>query len=92
MKELMKKLMDAGKTEAFESLDAFIAAAKELGISQEEIDEATKNFDGFPLDDGDLDEIAGGMPPRPSYYNPGFRNDDPYDPNRRGNIYSCKKC
>ena len=89
MKELMKKLMDAGKTEAFESLDAFIAAAKELGIPQEEIDEATKNFDGFPLDDGDLDEIAGGIP-RPDINNPGFGPNETYDPNRR--TYGGRKC
>ena len=69
MKELMKKLMDAGKTGAFESMGAFLAAAKELGISQEEIDEAIANFDGFPLDDDDLDEIAGGWIPRPPMLN-----------------------
>ena len=81
MKELMKKLMDAGKTGAFESMEAFIAAAKDLGISQEEIDEAIANFDGFPLDDDDLDEIAGGGPPRPSISNPGFCPEK-YDPDR----------
>lgn len=61
MKELMKKLMEAGKKDAFGSLDELIEAAKELGYTEEQIDEALDGFDGFPLDDDDLDEITGGM-------------------------------
>lgn len=61
MKELMKKLMEAGKKDAFCSLDELKEAAKELGYTQEQIDEALDGFDGFPLDDDDLDEITGGL-------------------------------
>ena len=63
MQELMKKLMEAGKTEAFDSMEALSAAAKEMGYTDEQIDKAMEDFDGFPLDDDDLDEIAGGYPP-----------------------------
>lgn len=61
MKELMKKLMEAGKKDAFGSLDELIEAAKELGYTEEQIDEALDGFEGFPLDDDDLNEITGGF-------------------------------
>ncbi|MDO4332258.1 MAG: hypothetical protein Q4C58_06165 [Eubacteriales bacterium] len=61
MRELMKKLMEAGKADALNSLDEFMEAAKELGYTQEQVEEALDDFDGFPLDDDDLDEIVGGM-------------------------------
>ena len=61
MKELLKKLMEAGKQDALDSLEALTQAAKEIGYTQEQIDEALDGFIGFPLDDDDLEEIAGGM-------------------------------
>ena len=61
MKELMKALLDAGKKDAFDSLEALTAAAKELGYTDEQINKAVADFDGFPLDDDDLEEIAGGL-------------------------------
>ncbi len=69
MKELFKKLIEAGKTEAFESLDNLKKAAAELGYTEAQIDEALKNFSGFPIDDDDLAEIAGGYP-RPYMLDP----------------------
>ena len=60
MKELIKKLIDAGKTAALNSLEEFKKAAGELGYSEEQVEEALEDFDGFPLDDEDLDEITGG--------------------------------
>lgn len=60
MKELMKKLMEAGRQDALNSLEELTAAAKELGYSEQEIQKALEDFDGFPLDDEDLEEIAGG--------------------------------
>ncbi len=69
MKELFTKLIEAGKTEAFEGLDSLKKAAAELGYTEAQIDEALKSFSGFPLDDDDLAEIAGGYP-RPSSLDP----------------------
>lgn len=60
MKELIKKLMDAGKPEALNSLEELKKAAEELGYTEEQVEEALEGFDGFPLDDEDLEEIAGG--------------------------------
>ncbi len=60
MKEILKKLIDAGKKDALDSLEDLTNAAKELGYSDKEIDEALDGFDGFPLDDDDLVEITGG--------------------------------
>lgn len=62
MGDLIKKLMESGKKDAFDSVDGFLAAAKELGYSEEEIEKAMDSFDGFPLDDEELDEVAGGLP------------------------------
>lgn len=61
MKELMKKLMDAGRKDAFNSLDELVAAATELGYTEEQINDLLDEFDGFPLDDDDLEEITGGQ-------------------------------
>ncbi|MBQ6441776.1 MAG: hypothetical protein IJJ13_04195 [Lachnospiraceae bacterium] len=60
MKELIKKLLDAGKTEALNSLEDFEEAAEELGYTKDQVEEALEGFSGFPLDDEDLEEIAGG--------------------------------
>ncbi|MBQ7615296.1 MAG: hypothetical protein IJU77_09635 [Butyrivibrio sp.] len=61
MKEIFKKLIDSGKSDALDSLENMTNAAKELGYSEEEIDEALEGFEGFPLDEDDLLEITGGM-------------------------------
>lgn len=59
MNEMIKKVIDYDE-EALNSLEKFIDTAKGLGYSQEEIDEALEQVEGFPLDDDMLDEITGG--------------------------------
>ncbi len=61
MNEILKKLIDAGRKDALDSLDDLMKAAKELGYSEKEIEGALDGFDGFPIDDDDLAEITGGM-------------------------------
>ena len=61
MKELFKKLMEEGKKDAIKSRESLIEAAKELGYTKEQIDELLEDFNGFPIDDDDLEEIAGGI-------------------------------
>ena len=57
MEELIKKLKEAGKLEAIKSEEDLRAAAKELGYSDEDVD----NFmSELPLDDDDLEQAAGG--------------------------------
>lgn len=69
MNEMLKKIIEADEN-ALNSLEAFSNAAKKLGYSQKEIDEALEQADGFPLDDDELDEIAGGYNnSRPSHGN-----------------------
>lgn len=66
MSGLLKDLLKSGDPAVFDSLDEFMAAAKAKGYSDEEIEEALADFDGFPLDDDDLEEVAGGLAsPRP---------------------------
>ena len=66
MSDLLKDLLKSGEAAVFDSLDEFMAAAKAKGYSDEEIEEALADFDGFPLDDDDLEEVAGGLiMPRP---------------------------
>ena len=71
MNDLFKKLIDSGKTDAFDSLDDMKKAAAEFGYTDEQVEEALNDFSGFPLDDDDLEEIAGGRP-RPSYKDPWY--------------------
>ncbi len=61
MKEIFKKLIDAGKSDALDSLENMTNAAKELGCTEKEIEEALEGFEGFPLDEDDLLEITGGI-------------------------------
>ncbi len=61
MKEIFKKLIDAGKRDALDSLEDMTVAAKELGYTEKEIEEALEGFEGFPLDEDDLLEIIGGL-------------------------------
>lgn len=60
MNELIKKVL-ASDENALNSLDAFVSAARKLGYSQQEIDGALDLLDDFPLDDDQLEEIAGGF-------------------------------
>ncbi len=60
MKDLIQKLLAAGKTEALNSLEEFKKAASDLGYTKAQVEEALEGFSGFPLDDEDLDEITGG--------------------------------
>lgn len=59
MNELIKKVL-ASDENALDSLDAFASAAGKLGYSQQAIDGALDQLDGFPLDDDQLEEIVGG--------------------------------
>ena len=57
MEELIKKLKDAGKLETIETEEDLRTAAKELGYSDEDLD----NFmSELPLDDDALEQAAGG--------------------------------
>lgn len=69
MNELIKKVL-ASDENALNSLDAFTGAARKLGYSQQEIDAALDLLDDFPLDDDQLEEIAGGF----LSYRPSMRN------------------
>ena len=62
MNELIKALLAAGREDALESLAKFTEAAKSLGYTEDEVNEALDGFDGFPLDDDDLGDITGGGP------------------------------
>ena len=62
MKELFKKLLKFGDISAFDSQDKMKKAAYELGYTEEQVENALNEFSGFPLDDDDLDAIAGGRP------------------------------
>lgn len=60
MKELLEKLIAAGKADALKSSETLKAAAAALGYTEEEVERALAEADGLPLDDADLAEIAGG--------------------------------
>ena len=58
MEELIKKLKEAGKLETIKSEEDLRAAAKELGYSDEDLD----NFmSELPLDDDALERAVGGQ-------------------------------
>ena len=57
MEELIKKLKDAGKLETIETEEDLRTAAKELGYSDEDVDDFMSEL---PLDDDALDQAAGG--------------------------------
>ncbi len=61
MKDLIKKIIEANRLDALDSLESLQEVAEELGITKEEVDEFLEDFDGFPLSDDELDEITGGM-------------------------------
>ncbi len=66
MKELFEKLIAAGKTDAFESLDSMKKAAAELGYTAEQVEKAFDDLSGLPIDDDFLADVGGGRP-RPCY-------------------------
>lgn len=67
MEELIKKLQDAGKEDALQNEESLRAAMKELGYSDEEINGAVSEMD-FPLDENELEEVAGGRAPLKTVY------------------------
>lgn len=60
MNELVNKLIEIGKQDALESKESALAAAIELGYSEEDARKMLDSFDGFPLDDDDLFDVDGG--------------------------------
>lgn len=67
MNELIKRLQDAGKEDALQNEESLREAMKELGYSDEEIDSAVSETD-FPLDESELEEVAGGRAPLKTVY------------------------
>ncbi len=61
MSEMLKKIYEKVGAKALDSEKAFREAAAELGYNAEEIEAAVRDFDGFPLDDDDLNDIVGGI-------------------------------
>ena len=58
--EIMKQLLDNEDYEAISSEENLRKALGERGCDLEEIDGILAGFNGFPLDDSDLDDVAGG--------------------------------
>ena len=58
--EIMKQLLDNEDYEAISSEENLRKALGERGCDPEEIDGLLAGFNGFPLDDDDLDAAAGG--------------------------------
>ena len=59
--EIMKQLLENENYEAFSSVENLRKALGEQGCGPEDIDAALAGFSGFPLDDDDLDAVAGGL-------------------------------
>ncbi len=59
-REIMKQLMESKDQEALASEENLRKALGERGCDPEEIDGILAGFNGFPLDDSDLDDVAGG--------------------------------
>ncbi len=58
--EILKKLLEDDNIEAFSSKESLKNALKENGLSDEEAESTLAGISEFPLDDDDLDVIAGG--------------------------------
>ena len=58
--EIIRQLLENGNYEALASEENLKAALEAQGCTGEEIAEALAGFNGFPLDDDDLDTVAGG--------------------------------
>ena len=72
--EIMKQLMENKDQEAFSSEENLRKTLGERGCSPEEIDEVLAGFDGFPLDDDDLEAASGG-----ANFQRIQRTEDPYE-------------
>lgn len=59
-KELFDKVLRCAGRSALDSEEEFTRAAERAGFSKGEIEDLLKEFDGFPLDDEELDGISGG--------------------------------
>ncbi len=59
--EIVKRLLEDDNIEAFSSRENLKNALKENGLSDEEAESTLAGIEGFPLDDDDLDKIAGGL-------------------------------
>ena len=75
--EIIRQLLENGNYEALASEENLKAALEAQGCTGEEIAEALAGFNGFPLDDDDLDAVAGGA---------GISRTPPFDP-RSTEIY-----
>jgi len=73
MKAIMKELKESPNQDVPKTAEDFKRLAKELGHSDEEIAKALEGFDGFPLDLGDLDNVAGGREQTAYWGTPGNR-------------------
>jgi hypothetical protein len=69
LKDLLQKIMENGGNDLDFTEEGITKAALEKGISAEEIAEALDNFDGFPLDEDDLENITGGISSIPARAN-----------------------
>ena len=59
--EIIRQLLENGNYEALASEGNLKAALEAQGCTPEEFAEALAGFSGFPLDDDDLDAVAGGL-------------------------------
>ena len=59
--EVLKKLLENDDIEAFSSKESLMKALKDNGVSDDDIESTLASVEDFPLDDEDLDKIAGGL-------------------------------
>ena len=60
-REMIRQLLENGNYEALASEENLKSALEAHGCTGDEIAEALAGFSGFPLDDDDLDAVAGGL-------------------------------
>lgn len=58
--EVIKQLVESGEFEALISKEDLEKTLLEHGCSKEEIESVLSEFEGFPLDDDDIEAITGG--------------------------------
>ena len=73
MKDMLKRIIDNVGQKGLVSAQAFEEAAIALGYTKDEINNAIREYDGFPIDDDDLIDIVGGHSSGQPYAN--FSND-----------------
>ncbi len=59
--EIIKKLLEEDNIEVFSSKESLTKALKDNGVVEDEIESTLAGIEDFPLDDEDLDKIAGGL-------------------------------